>query len=136
MDLGLCISSLKMLCIEVLRISWYLFQLIANFDLHWLLIYLSIYLGFYLYVYIYTYLIIRFDLIIRKSGSLTITFIGKFVNIAHHFILLQLSFLTLVLIRGNGCLSSLCHIYGFHYQETVIKTFPGTGYLYSDDGII
>ena len=44
--------------------------------------------------------------------------------------------LTLVLIGRHGGLSTLCHICKFACQQKVLKTFPGPGYLRSEDEIV
>ena len=44
--------------------------------------------------------------------------------------------LTLGLIGRDGGLSTLCHSCGFAYQQRVLKTFPGPGYLRSEDGVV
>ena len=44
--------------------------------------------------------------------------------------------LTLGLIERDGGLSTLCHSSGFACQQTVPKTFPGPGYLRSEDGVV
>ena len=63
---------------------------------------------------------------------------GKFVYIAHHFILLRLNpfDLGLGLIGRDGGLSTLCHSCGFACQQRVLKTFLGPGYLHSEDGLV
>ena len=40
------------------------------------------------------------------------------------------------LIGRDGGLSSLCHSWGFACQQRVLKTFPGPGYLHSEDGVV
>ena len=42
--------------------------------------------------------------------------------------------MTLVLIRRDGGLSTLCHSCRFDYQQKVLKTFPGPSSLLSKDG--
>ena len=44
--------------------------------------------------------------------------------------------LTLGLIGRNGGLSTLCHSCRFACQQRVLKTFPGPGYLRSEDGVV
>ena len=44
--------------------------------------------------------------------------------------------LALGLIGRNRGLSSLCHSCGFACQQRVLKTFPGPGYLHSEDGVV
>ena len=44
--------------------------------------------------------------------------------------------LALVLIWRDGGLSTLCHSCGFYYQQRPLKTFPGSGYLCFEDGVI
>ena len=44
--------------------------------------------------------------------------------------------LALELIGRVGGLSTLCHSCGFAYQQRVLKTFSGTGYLCSKDGVV
>ena len=41
----------------------------------------------------------------------------------------------LVLTERDGSLSTLCHSWRFDYQQRVLKTFPGPGYLSSEDGL-
>ena len=43
---------------------------------------------------------------------------------------------TLGLIGRDGGLSTLCHCCGFACQQRVLKTFPGLGYLCSEDGVV
>ena len=73
---------------------------------------------------------------LRGWGSLTMVFTGKFVYIAHRFILLWFNCFGLnregwwfVLIWRDGGLSTLCHSSGFNYHQRLLKTFPGPGYL-------
>ena len=40
-----------------------------------------------------------------------------------------------MLIGKDGGLSSLCHGCGFDHQQRVLKTFPGPGYLCSEDRV-
>ena len=63
---------------------------------------------------------------------------GKFVYMAHHFILLRPnSFdLSLGLIGRNSGLSTVYHSCGFACQQVVLKTFPGPSYLHSKDGVV
>ena len=74
---------------------------------------------------------------LRGWGSLTIIFPGKFM-----FIWLTISsnygsiLLTLVVIRRDGGFSTLCHSCGFACQERVLKTFPGSDYLRSENGVV
>ena len=42
----------------------------------------------------------------------------------------------LVLIGRDGGLSTLCHSYEFAFQQRVLKTFPCTGYLRSEDEVV
>ena len=42
----------------------------------------------------------------------------------------------LMVIGTDGGLSSLCHSCGFACQQKVLKTFPGPGYLRSENGVI
>ena len=55
---------------------------------------------------------------------------------AQHFILLWLNPFSLSLIRMDGGLSTLCHSCGFACQQRVLETFPGPGYLRSEDGVV
>ena len=36
----------------------------------------------------------------------------------------------------DGGLSTLCHSCGLAFQQWVLRTFPGSGYLHSEDGIV
>ena len=40
-----------------------------------------------------------------------------------------------IAIGSNGGLSTLCHRCGFACQQRVLKTFPGLGYLRSEDKV-
>ena len=53
---------------------------------------------------------------------------------AHHFIMLRLNPFGLRVDRES--LSTLCHSCGFAFQEGVVKTFPGPGYLLSEDRVV
>ena len=44
--------------------------------------------------------------------------------------------LALGLIGRDGGLSTLCHSCGFACQQRVLETFPGPGYLRSEDGVV
>ena len=44
--------------------------------------------------------------------------------------------LALGLIGRDGGLSTQCHSFWLAFQERVLKTFPGPGYLCSEDGIV
>ena len=44
--------------------------------------------------------------------------------------------LALGLMGRDGGLSTLCHSCGFACQQRVLKTFPGSGYLHSEDGVV
>ena len=44
--------------------------------------------------------------------------------------------LALGLIGRDGGLSALCHGCGFACQQRVLETFPGPGYLHSEDGVV
>ena len=63
------------------------------------------------------------------------TFTGKFLYMAHHFILLRSIPLNLCW-KGGMVVWALCHGCGFDYQQKRLKTFPGAGYLCSDDGVV
>ena len=76
-----------------------------------------------IYYYIYPYMYI---------------FTGKFVYIAHHLILLQLNPFDLCVDREEWWFehSALCHSCMFACLPRVLKTFPGLGYLRSEDGVV
>ena len=40
------------------------------------------------------------------------------------------------LIGRDGGLNTLRHSCGFACQQRVLKTFPGPGYLHSEDGVV
>ena len=44
--------------------------------------------------------------------------------------------LALGLIGRDGGVSTLCHSCEFACQQSVLKTFPGPGYLHSEDGVV
>ena len=44
--------------------------------------------------------------------------------------------LALVLIGRDGGLSTLCHGFGFDYLHGLLETFPDTGYLHRNDGVV
>ena len=60
---------------------------------------------------------------------------GKFVCMAHHSILLSISF-GWGLIVTDASLSIVCHSCRFACHQRVIKTFPGPGYLHSKYGVV
>ena len=45
-------------------------------------------------------------------------------------------YIYLGLIGRDGGLSALCHSCRFACQQRVLKTFPGPGYLCSEDGVV
>ena len=62
--------------------------------------------------------------------------IGKFVYMAHRFILLRLNSFGLRFDAEGGGLSTICHSSGVACQQRVLKTLPGTGYLHSNNGVV
>ena len=42
----------------------------------------------------------------------------------------------LIVSGKDGGLSTLCHSCGFARQQMVLNTFPGPGYLHSEDGVV
>ena len=74
--------------------------------------------------------------LLGRLGSLTMALTGKYVYMAHHFILLLLNPFTLMLIETNGDLSTLCHSCLFTCQQGVLKLFPGPVYFCSKDGVV
>ena len=72
----------------------------------------------------------------QRWGSLTRAYTGKFVDMAHYFLLLQSIPLPFGLIEDDDGLSALCHGDGFACHQRVLKMFPGPGYLISDDWIV
>ena len=64
-------------------------------------------------------------------------FSGKFVciwlTISSCYVSISL---TLVLIGRDGGLSTLCHSYLFDYQQRMLKTFAGPGFLCSEDEVV
>ena len=69
-----------------------------------------------MYVYIYIYKIYLYlSLFLSLYGSIPLPF---------------------GLIGRDGGLSTLCHSCGFACQQRVLKTFPGPGYLRSEDGVV
>ena len=71
-----------------------------------------------MYIYIYIYIIYIY-----------IYITGTFLHLAHHFILIRLR------LERDGGSSTLCYSSGFACQQRVLKTFPGPGYLRSEDGV-
>ena len=61
------------------------------------------------------------------------TFIDKFVYMARHFILLRLNPFDLGV---DGGLSTLCHSCRLACHQRVLKTFPGPGYLCSENEVV
>ena len=74
---------------------------------------------------------------LRRWGSLTMALTGKFV-----YIWLTISSccgsipLTLGSIGRDGGLSTLCHSCRFACKQRMLKTFPGPGYIRSEDGLV
>ena len=59
---------------------------------------------------------------------------GKFLYMAHHFILLRLNPFSLEVDREGGMvILASCD---FACQQRVLKVFPGTGCLCSEDGVV
>ena len=56
---------------------------------------------------------------------------------AHHFIMQRLNPFGLRVDRKGWWFEhTLCHSCGFACQQRVLKTFPGPGYLRSEDGVV
>ena len=53
-----------------------------------------------------------------------------------YIILLRLNPFDLWVDGEDGVLSTLCHSCGFACQQRVLQTFPGPGYLHSEDGVV
>ena len=68
--------------------------------------------------------------------SLTMTSIGKFVYMAHHFLLLLLNPFGLSVDREWLWFEHSLPSLRLACQERVLKTFPGSGYLLSEDGVV
>ena len=70
-------------------------------------------------------------------SSLTITFTGKFVYMAHHFLSCYSSIpFALWLIGRDGGFSTLYLGCTYPCLQNVLKTFPGAVYLTSKDGVV
>ena len=81
-------------------------------------IYTYIHIYKYKYIYIYKYILVNLYIWLTISscyGSIP---------------------LALGLIGRDGGLSTLCHSCRFACQQRVLKTFPGPGYLRSEDGVV
>ena len=65
-------------------------------------------------------------------------FTGKFVYMAHHFILLRLNPFGLIVDREGWWIehSDLCHSCRFACQQRMLKTFPGPGSLCAGDEVV
>ena len=68
-----------------------------------------------IYIYIYIYVILHIYIYTYCYGSIS---------------------LALALIGRDGGLSTLCHRCRFACQQKVLKTFPGAGFLRSEDGVV
>ena len=74
---------------------------------------------------------------LRGWGSLTMSFTGKCVCILLTILSCYGSIpLTLVLIGRDDGLSTLFYSCGFDYQHRLVKTFPGSGSLCSEDEVV
>ena len=62
-------------------------------------------------------------------------FVGKFVYLHHHFILLQLNPFDLRVDQEGWFFSPVCVIF-MGCQQRVLKTFPCPGYLHANDGLV
>ena len=108
-------------------------------------IYLYTYLSIYLYAHIYTYILYIYIYIIYYVICYIlyhILYIYIHIYMYNLYIWLTISsyygWIPLVsgLMRREGGLSTLCHSCGFACQQRVLKTFPGPGYLHSEDGVV
>ena len=74
---------------------------------------------------------------LRRWRSVTMSLTGKLVYI---WIAISSYYgsvpLTLGLIGRDGGLSALCHSCGFACQQSVLKKFPGSSYLHSEDEVV
>ena len=71
----------------------------------------------------------------RGWSSLIMTFLGKFGYSSLFYLVTAQSQCLMGIGRDRG-LSTLCHSCGFSCQQRVLKTFPGPGFLRSEDGIV
>ena len=75
--------------------------------------------------------------LLRGWGSLTMAFTGKFVYIWLTISSCYCSIpLALGLMGRDASLSTLCHGCGFVCQQRVLKAFPGSGSLHSEDEVL
>ena len=77
-----------------------------------------------LYIILYLYYIILYYILYILYICLTISSCSGSIPLA------------LGLIGSDGGLNALCHSCGFACQQWVLNTFPGLGYLRSEDGVV
>ena len=93
----------------------------------------------YIYIYIHNMHIIYIIYIIHIIYYIYIYIYNLQVNLYIQFTISSCYssiLLTLGLIGGDGGLGTLCHTCGFACHQWVLKTFPGFGYLRSEDGVV
>ena len=95
----------------------------------WIL-YIHIYIHIYIYIYIYIYIRYK-DAVVWLWHSLVTLYIWRTIWSGYGLIPFVLG-----VIERDGGLSTLCHSCGFDCQQRVLKTFPGPGYLRSEDGVV
>ena len=108
--------------------------------IYYIYLFICIYLYiimYYIFAYIYILYILHGYLCPENGGNFTRTFTGKFVCIQLIILSCYGSIpLTLVLTATGGWFEYSVHSCRFDYQQRVLKTFPGPGYLYSEDGLV
>ena len=73
---------------------------------------------------------------LRGWGSQTMTSTGKFVQRAHHFILLRLNPFGLMFDSDRWWVEHSMSYLRFCLSAEGLKTFPGIGYFQSEDGVV
>ena len=61
---------------------------------------------------------------------------GKFLRLAHHFILLRLNLFGIGVDREGWWFSTLCHSCGLAFWQSVLKALPASGYLHFEDRVV
>ena len=103
----------------------YTYLMIQNINTYMYIIYI------YLYIYTWPWLSPLRGWDVWLWHSLENLYICLTISICYSYIAV-----TLGLIGRDGGLRTLCHSHGFACQQRVLKTFPGTGYPRSEDGIV
>ena len=124
----------------IIYIYMYIYIYIYIYIYVYIYIYIYIYVYIYIYIYIYIFRLCLYQL--HTYNKILLQLSNLHMWLVNLYIWLTISScygsipLTLGLIGRDGGLSTLYHSCGFACQQRVLKTFPDSGYLRSENGVV